>query len=155
MFFIWLPKRYLASALDSSAMRGEAICSLSCIQLTFVLFIGSLIYKVWRGGWWLDGATSMVLSFLFGWEGFKMIRWALSEDFTGGCCDDCRVKEPNAQKAEKDPELGIKEEERCGCCATSEKGSCGGTEDGALESDTKVSVHHRSYLLMDLVRLGN
>ncbi|KAF8898260.1 hypothetical protein CPB84DRAFT_1780743 [Gymnopilus junonius] len=128
MVFIWLPKRYLATALDSSTMRGEAICSLSCIQLTFVLFVGSLIYRVWRGGWWLDGATSMVLSILFGWEGYKMVRWARNKDFTGGCCDDCRVEEP---KPKSDPELGS---------TVDEKKEVWRPSDDVLAPDTKVRV---------------
>lgn len=65
MIAIWLPKRYLARALNSSTMQGEATCSLSCIQITLVLFAGSLIYKLWRGGWWVDSATSMILGVLF------------------------------------------------------------------------------------------
>ncbi|KAJ8514584.1 hypothetical protein ONZ45_g7890 [Pleurotus djamor] len=40
---IWLPKTYLARTLDSSALQGKAQCSLSCIQMTIVLFSGSLI----------------------------------------------------------------------------------------------------------------
>ncbi|KDR84364.1 hypothetical protein GALMADRAFT_220133 [Galerina marginata CBS 339.88] len=123
MVLIWLPKRYLATALDSSTMRGEAICSLSCIQLTCVLFAGSLIFRLWRGGWWVDGATSMCLSILFGWEGFKMVRWASSTEFTGGCCDDCRLTPESEQSdSEKDVELGIKEKgvsesKQGGCCS--------------------------------------
>ncbi|GLB37856.1 putative cation efflux family protein [Lyophyllum shimeji] len=74
MILIWLPKRYLAKALDSSVMRGEAICSLSCIQLTLVLFIGSLVFKVWKGGWWVDSATAIALGLFFAWDGVKMVR---------------------------------------------------------------------------------
>jgi hypothetical protein len=116
MVLIWLPKRYLAKALDSSTMRGEATCSLSCIQITCVLFTGSLIFRVWRGGWWVDGATSIVLSFLFAWEGIKMVRWARSSEFTGGCCGSC-VADPK-----RDAELGEVYRDICDCCL--EKESC-------------------------------
>lgn len=90
MVMICLPKRYLAQALDSSAMKGEAICSLSCIQITIVLFIGSLIFRLWKGGWWVDAATSIILGFLFGWEGVKMVKWARDSTFSGGCCKECK-----------------------------------------------------------------
>jgi len=90
MVLIWLPKRYLARALNSSTMQGEATCSLSCIQITCVLFLGSLLFRVWHAGWWVDGATSLVLGLLFAWEGVKMERWALDPKFTGGCCKDCQ-----------------------------------------------------------------
>ncbi|KAL0574883.1 hypothetical protein V5O48_007072, partial [Marasmius crinis-equi] len=72
MILIWLPKGYLARKLNSSAMQGEAQCSLSCIQMTIVLFAGALIFKLWKGGWWVDSATAIILGLLFGWEGWKL-----------------------------------------------------------------------------------
>ncbi|KAH7926546.1 hypothetical protein BV22DRAFT_988068, partial [Leucogyrophana mollusca] len=85
-FLLWIPKRYLARALNSSTMAGEALCSLSCIQFSAVLLVGSLIYRAWRGGWWVDSATAILIAFLFGWEGVKMVRWARNDKFDGGCC---------------------------------------------------------------------
>ncbi|KIK77327.1 hypothetical protein PAXRUDRAFT_835022 [Paxillus rubicundulus Ve08.2h10] len=89
---LWVAKRYLARALDSSTMHGEALCALSCLQFGGVLLVGSLIYRVWRGGWWADSVTAIVIGLLFGWEGFKMVRWARHKDFDGGCCSDCRPR---------------------------------------------------------------
>lgn len=117
MIAIWLPKRYLARALDSSAMRGEATCSLSCIQITIVLFVGSLIYRLWKGGWWVNGATSIILGLLFGWEGVKMIRWATDPQFSGGCCGGCKPVTLDAGQAE----LGKQSDTRR-CCT--EKDDC-------------------------------
>ncbi|KAG9309868.1 hypothetical protein JVU11DRAFT_1171 [Chiua virens] len=85
-FFLYLMKRYLARALDSSALHGEALCALCCMELSIVLLIGSLIFRVWKGGWWVDSVTAIVISLMFGWEGFKMIRWARKDEFDGGCC---------------------------------------------------------------------
>ncbi|KAH7888633.1 hypothetical protein F5I97DRAFT_1854244 [Phlebopus sp. FC_14] len=85
-FLLWIPKRHLAHALNSSTMHGEALCALSCIQFGVVLFAGSLIYRVWRGGWWVDSATAIIIGLLFGWEGLKMVRWAQDREFNGGCC---------------------------------------------------------------------
>ncbi|KIJ67484.1 hypothetical protein HYDPIDRAFT_84512, partial [Hydnomerulius pinastri MD-312] len=95
MFFLWIPKRHLARArgLNSSTMHGEALCSLSCMQLSAVLLVGSLIYRVWRGGWWVDSVTAIVIALLFGWEGINMVRWARDKDFNGGCCAPCSKKE--------------------------------------------------------------
>lgn len=109
MIAIWLPKRYLAKALDSSAMAGEATCSLSCIQITTVLFVGSLVFKLWRGGWWIDSATSLVLGVLFGWEGYKMIKWVRDPNFDGGCCKECH---PTRDVEE----LGERYRDLCSCC---------------------------------------
>ncbi|TFK46721.1 hypothetical protein OE88DRAFT_888337 [Heliocybe sulcata] len=123
MILVWLPKRYLARALNSSTMQGEATCSLSCIQITIVLFIGSLIYRVWRGGWWVDGATSIILGLLFGWEGLKMVKWARNPEFDGGCCGSCR---PPVM-----PSVALEEGERyrdiCECCEKKEACRTGDT----------------------------
>ncbi|KAG0709160.1 hypothetical protein DFH29DRAFT_754374, partial [Suillus ampliporus] len=86
MLLFWVPKRYLAKALNSSTMNGEALCTLSCIQFSGALLVGSLLYRIWRGGWWVDSATSIVIAMLFGWEGFKMVRWASNDRFNGSCC---------------------------------------------------------------------
>ena len=116
MIGIWLPKRYLARALNSSAMAGEATCSLSCIQITVVLFVGSLIFRLWTKGWWVDSATSLILGALFGWEGYKMIKWVRDPNFDGGCCKECPSASSNAE------ELGESYLDLCDCCT--EKSEC-------------------------------
>ncbi|KZT32751.1 hypothetical protein SISSUDRAFT_1028260 [Sistotremastrum suecicum HHB10207 ss-3] len=118
MIFIWLPKRWLAKTLDSSSLQAEATCSLSCIQITLVLFVGSLVYKLWKGGWWVDGATSIVLGLLFGWEGYKMIKWVRDPNFDGGCCGSCKPTTGVLATAE----LGEQYRDLCQCC--SEKSEC-------------------------------
>ncbi|KAF9239807.1 hypothetical protein BU15DRAFT_74342 [Melanogaster broomeanus] len=94
---LWVAKRYLARALNSSTMNGEALCALSCVQFSGVVLVGSLIYRVWHGGWWVDSATSIVIALLFGWEGIKMVRWGQNKDFDGGCCSDCRPSKQTAK----------------------------------------------------------
>jgi hypothetical protein len=89
MLFIWLPKPWIAAELNSSVMRGEAACSLACIYLTIVLFVGSLVYKVWHGGWWIDSAVAILLGFFFLHQGWEMVAWARHNDFNGGCCQTC------------------------------------------------------------------
>lgn len=125
MFLFWVPKRYLAKALNSSTMNGEALCTLSCIQFSGALLIGSVIYRVWRGGWWVDSATAIVIAMLFGWEGFKMIRWASNDQFNGGC--GCGQEE---RKAEAIPEVMQQPStgpQRCcgdsGCCKPPQESS--------------------------------
>ncbi|KAI5995681.1 hypothetical protein EDD15DRAFT_2164883, partial [Pisolithus albus] len=89
MVLLWILKRYLALAANSGTMQGEALCALSCVQFSAVLLIGSLVYRVWENGWWVDSATAIVIALLFGWEGIKMVRWAQARDFSGGCCAHC------------------------------------------------------------------
>ena len=110
MVALWAPKRFLAKVLDSNAMQGEATCSLSCIQITVALFTGSLVFRLWKGGWWVDSATALVLGGLFGWEGFKMLRWVRDPGFDGGCCRSCAVVPATDELAETYQDL-------CGCCA--------------------------------------
>ena len=109
MILIWLPKPWLAKALDSSAMNGEAKCSLACISITSVLLAGTLIYRYWKGGWWVDSATAMVLGLLFLRESWNMVRWGMSKAFTGGCCKSCGPTERSERRGveqEEDRSIG-------------------------------------------------
>ncbi len=85
MFFLWRAKTLAASALDSAALRSDAACSLACIQLSTVLFAGSLLFMLCPSLWWLDGAAAILLALLIFKEGYEGIRAASSPDFTGGC----------------------------------------------------------------------
>ncbi|KAF0473032.1 Co/Zn/Cd cation transporter-like protein [Gigaspora margarita] len=83
---LWFSKFLIAKLLNSSTMMSDAKCTLTCIQVTLVVFFGSLIYSVWSNGWWLDSASALILSLFFVKEGIGMILWARSKDFDGGCC---------------------------------------------------------------------
>ncbi len=85
MFYLWRAKTRAASALDSAALKSDAACSLACIQLSLVLFVGSLIFLLSPGLWWLDGAAAILLALLILKEGAEGIRAARSPGFTGGC----------------------------------------------------------------------
>jgi hypothetical protein len=137
MIGIWLPKRYLARALDSSAMAGEATCSLSCIQITIVLFVGSLIFRLWRGGWWVDSATSLILGFLFFWEGYKLIKWVRDPEFDGGCCKKCHVPGDAA-------ELGESYKDLCECCI--EKTECRDAGECKCGEEVRLILHQSWFL---------
>jgi divalent metal cation (Fe/Co/Zn/Cd) transporter len=131
LYFI---KRYLARALDSSVLNGEALCALCCTQLSVVLLLGSLIYRVWKGGWWVDSATAIVIGLMFGWEGFKMVRWARNKEFDGGCCAHCHSedtaapgsKTPSAEAEAEKPEEP--EQKRC-LCSSSKCYACSTKEE--------------------------
>ncbi|RYF36303.1 MAG: heavy metal transporter, partial [Cytophagaceae bacterium] len=89
MILIWAPKPWLAKSLDSSAMRGEAKCSLACIYMTASLLVGTLVATAWKDGWWVDSATAIVLGLFFAKDATEMVRWGLSKDFSGSCCRTC------------------------------------------------------------------
>lgn len=85
MAFLWRAKLKTAKALDSATVEADAACSLACIQLSVVLFAGSLLFLLVPTLWWVDAAAALGLALLIGKEGFGMIRAARSASFTGGC----------------------------------------------------------------------
>jgi hypothetical protein len=85
MFFLWRAKLQAAKGLDSAALAADAACSRACIQLSVVLFLGSLLFLLWPSLWWVDAAAALGLALLIGTEGWGMIRQARSACFTGGC----------------------------------------------------------------------
>ena len=85
MVFLWRAKRQAAQALDSATLEADAACSLACIQLSTVLFAGSLLFLLLPGLWWVDAAAALGLALLIGREGLGMVRAARSAAFTGGC----------------------------------------------------------------------
>jgi divalent metal cation (Fe/Co/Zn/Cd) transporter len=85
MVFLWRAKRAAATALDSAALRSDAACSRACIQLSLVLFAGSLLFLLTPRLWWVDGAAALLLALLIGREGLESIRAARDPGFTGDC----------------------------------------------------------------------
>ncbi len=82
---LWLAKRRVARQLDSQILASDATCSFACARLALVLLLGSVLFRVWPGGWWVDAAAALVLSLFFLREGVQMIRHAASPGFSGGC----------------------------------------------------------------------
>lgn len=85
MVFLWRAKLRTAQALDSATVAADAACSRACIQLSVVLFAGSLVFLLAPALWWVDAAAALGLAVLIGREGLGMIRAAKSTCFTGGC----------------------------------------------------------------------
>lgn len=117
MIAIWLPKVYLYKRLNSSTMKAEADCSLACIALTSVLLGGSVIYRFWKGGWWVDSAVALVFGLYFAKDGIEMVRWTRHPEFNGGCCNTCAAR-PITQEHSRSQTSN----NRCDCCM--EKQSC-------------------------------
>ena len=56
-------------------MESDAQCFLCCIQLSSVLFIGSLLsHFAVDSVWWFDGATALIIALLVGRESFNAVR---------------------------------------------------------------------------------
>ncbi len=89
MFFLWRAKTTAAVALGSKTVASDAACSLACIMLSGVLFVGSLLFALFAALWWADAAAALVLAVLIGREGLETIEHARKAEFTGGCgCGD-------------------------------------------------------------------
>lgn len=85
MAWLWNAKKAAATALDSRTLAMDAACSLACIQLSGVLFVGSLVYVVFPALWWADGLAALVLSVFIAKEGWEGWQAASKKDFAGGC----------------------------------------------------------------------
>lgn len=85
MFWLWRAKLAAARALDSAALRGDAACSLACIQLSGVLLAGSLAAALAPALWMADSLAAALLALLIAREGIAMVRAARKPEFHGGC----------------------------------------------------------------------
>lgn len=85
MVYLWRAKLRTAQALDSATVAADAACSRACIQLSAVLFAGSLLFLLVPALWWVDAAAALALAILIGREGWGMVKAARSACFTGGC----------------------------------------------------------------------
>lgn len=85
MFYLWRAKRRVAISLDSSTVMADANCSRACIQLSVVLFAGSLLFLLIPSLWWADAVAALGLSILIAREGVETVRAARKEEFEGGC----------------------------------------------------------------------
>ncbi len=85
MFWLWKSKQRTAKALDSRSLEGDAACSFACIQLSAVLFVGSLVFLLIPALWWADAMAALVLSAFIAREGISGLRAAMNPDFSGGC----------------------------------------------------------------------
>lgn len=85
MYFLWSSKRRLGKALNSSTVMKDASCSLACIKLSFVLFLGSLLFLILPQAWWIDALAAIVLAFFMAKEGWETLESVRKPEFSGGC----------------------------------------------------------------------
>jgi divalent metal cation (Fe/Co/Zn/Cd) transporter len=81
MYFLSKRKIYLAERIGSRALRTDAIESITCGWLSFVVVIG-LTAQYLVGAWWIDDVTSLGILWFLVKEGLEA--WKGEE-----CCDDC------------------------------------------------------------------
>jgi divalent metal cation (Fe/Co/Zn/Cd) transporter len=82
MYFLSRRKLKLATALGSRALRADAVESITCGWLAFVV-VGALAAQLLIGAWWIDAAGSLAIVWFLIREG----REAWQRE---GCCEgDC------------------------------------------------------------------
>jgi divalent metal cation (Fe/Co/Zn/Cd) transporter len=84
MFWLYKAKIRVAKALNSKALRSDAVCSLACIWLSGILLAGSGIYYMTKV-WWVDSLAAIAIAGLILREGMENIQSSLKPEFDG-CC---------------------------------------------------------------------
>jgi divalent metal cation (Fe/Co/Zn/Cd) transporter len=82
MYFLSRRKLQVADALGSRALRADAIESITCGWLAFVV-IGALVAQLLTGAWWVDAVASLGIVWFVIREGREA--WEGEE-----CCDHCK-----------------------------------------------------------------
>ncbi|MBL7715859.1 MAG: cation transporter [Bdellovibrionales bacterium] len=83
MFWLWRAKKKVGEALNDAVILGDAACSLACIQLSVVLFAGSIAYWIFPNLWWADGVAAVTLTYFIAKEGIGYLKADPGEDH---CC---------------------------------------------------------------------
>lgn len=76
-------KRHVAESINSSALRGDAACSITCAYLAATL-LGGLALNALFGWWWADPVAGLGIVYFL----IREAREAWSGD---DCCDECRA----------------------------------------------------------------
>lgn len=85
MFYLWSAKKKVAQALNSATVMKDADCSRACIQLSVILFLGSILFFVFPSLWWVDASAGILLAGFIAKEGWETIQAARHPEFSGGC----------------------------------------------------------------------
>jgi divalent metal cation (Fe/Co/Zn/Cd) transporter len=72
-------KLRVSEALDSHALRTDAIESITCGWLSFIVVIG-LLAQLLFGAWWIDGVSSLAIVWLLVKEGREAWKWGETDD---------------------------------------------------------------------------
>jgi len=81
MYFLAKRKIAIAEKIGSRALRADAVESITCGWLSFMVVIG-LVAQYLTGAWWIDSVTSLGIVWFLVKEGREA--WAAEE-----CCDTC------------------------------------------------------------------
>jgi len=97
MYLLYVGKIRAAEHLQSATIMSDAKCSLGCLELSAVIFVGSLIFIIvqWAFNseclWWLAPTMTYFVAYSVGKEGYYILKNVMSENFDGTitCCGEC------------------------------------------------------------------
>ena len=72
MVFLWAKKKEVGTKLGSQTVVNDAACSMACIKLSAVLFVGSGVFYFAPQLWWADALAAIVMSYFIFQEGREM-----------------------------------------------------------------------------------
>lgn len=78
---LWQGKLRVARRIGSTALKADAVCSVTCAYMSFALLVGLLLNALF-GWWWADPLAALALVYFIVQEG----REALHEARTGETC---------------------------------------------------------------------
>lgn len=85
-WLVWR-KRSIAAKIDSSALRADAACSLTCAQMAGALLVGLALTTVF-GFWWADAIAALALLYWIVPEAREALDGARSGRGGCGCSDE-------------------------------------------------------------------
>ena len=80
-------KRVIAAGIDSSSLRGDAACSITCAYMAGALLVGLGLNAAF-GWWWADPIAALVLLYWLGGEAREAIQGARAGHGACSCGDD-------------------------------------------------------------------
>eukprot|EP01006_Ploeotia_vitrea_P041474 TRINITY_DN66533_c7_g1_i2.p1 TRINITY_DN66533_c7_g1~~TRINITY_DN66533_c7_g1_i2.p1 ORF type:complete len:758 (+),score=471.29 TRINITY_DN66533_c7_g1_i2:203-2275(+) len=102
MVALWYWKNKAAYVLDSRTLQIDASCSLGCIQLSGVLLVGSVLFTVWDGFWWVDGVAAIIIAVLILIEGKNTVAHASDKQRWRESGGGCGCGEPSSSSSSSD-----------------------------------------------------
>jgi divalent metal cation (Fe/Co/Zn/Cd) transporter len=88
MPLLWQGKIHVAKRIGSSALKTDAMCSVTCAYMSFTLLVG-LILNTFFGFWWADTLASLALVYFIVREGLEALHEARIGEFCTCGTDEC------------------------------------------------------------------
>lgn len=98
MYGLYVGKLKAANKVQSATLMSDASCTLGCMHLSGVIFVGSLIFMAWKWKfgtdtlWFVSPCLTWFVAYSVGKEGYVIFKNARSENFDGSVSCGCSGK---------------------------------------------------------------